>query len=339
MFYNDSIQDSRLYLRLALEKIGKYELPTDPLNYCIWYEYSSGKNSALNKSIDDYLKSNRTFSTNISKRHFNQYILNRQEARNELIQNELKNVFSNLFKAIDTTNRMFTESGNNLDVMNQAPFHNLTEADINHLVIQIKQEIKRLESSSNLFKEDLQKANCEIDRLKKKLDRYRDEAQKDPLTKLDNRRSFENRLKLALDEANDSGNPLCMIMADIDHFKKINDTHGHLVGDNVIRMVASTIRESIKGKDLAARIGGEEFAILLPNTPFDGAMKLANDMRLAIEQLDLKKKRTGERVGTITLSFGVTAFKYSEIAEDFINRSDQALYRSKKSGRNKVTGI
>ena len=73
-------------------------------------------------------------------------------------------------------------------------------------------------------------------------------------------------------------------MADIDHFKKVNDTHGHLVGDNVIRMVAATIKDSIKGKDLVARIGGEEFAVLLPDTPFDGAMKLADNMRITFDR-------------------------------------------------------
>jgi diguanylate cyclase len=100
--------------------------------------------------------------------------------------------------------------------------------------------------------------------------------------------------------------------------RKINDTHGHLVGDNVLRMVAATIKESIKGRDLAARVGGEEFAILLPDTPFDGAMKLADDMRLAFERLDLKKKSTGESLGKITLSFGVAKYKKGEAAEDFV---------------------
>jgi len=135
------------------------------------------------------------------------------------------------------------------------------------------------------------------------------------------------------------GTSLCLIIADIDFFKKVNDTYGHLVGDNVIRMVAATLKNSIKGKDLAARIGGEEFAILLPDTPVDGAMKLANDIRLAFEGLDLKKKSTGESLGKITLSFGVATYREGEAVDDFINRADEALYQSKETGRNKVTGL
>jgi diguanylate cyclase len=140
-------------------------------------------------------------------------------------------------------------------------------------------------------------------------------------------------LKDAISKARADGSSLCLIIADIDHFKKVNDTHGHLVGDNVLRMVASTIKESIKGRDLAARVGGEEFAILLPDTPFDGAMKLANDMRLAFERLDLKKKSTGESLGKITLSFGVATYQENEAAEDFVNRADDALVSVQKNGQ------
>lgn len=111
------------------------------------------------------------------------------------------------------------------------------------------------------------------------------------------------------------------------------------MGDNVLRMVAATIKDSIKGKDLVARVGGEEFAILLPDTPFDGAMTLADNIRLTFERLDLKKKNTGENLGTLTLSFGVATYRKDEATEDFVHRADEALYRSKNAGRNKVTGL
>lgn len=105
-----------------------------------------------------------------------------------------------------------------------------------------------------------------------------------------------------------------------------------------LRMIASTIKSSIKGKDHAARIGGEAFAIILPPPPFDGAMKLADNMRLTFEHLDLKKKNTGESLGRITLSFGVAIYQPNQPTDDFVRRADEALYQSKKTGRNKVTG-
>jgi diguanylate cyclase len=339
MQYDDSIDHSRQYLRLALEMIGKHGLPTDPLNYCIWYEYASGKNGDLNAAIDNHLQHNGGFSEEICRQLFNQYITNGTETVTTMVREELKKVFVEIIGAIRTTNQHFSRSENNLETINEALVPSLTEADVEMIVNQIKQEIKSLESTSGAFKAQLQKATHEIDRLKIKLARYRNEALKDPLTRIDNRRGFEKKLKDVIGKANATGSSLCLIIADIDHFKKVNDTHGHLVGDNVLRMVAATIKESIKGRDLTARVGGEEFAILLPDTPFDGAMKLADDMRLTFERLDLKKKSTGESLGKITLSFGVATYKKNEVAEDFMNRADAALYRSKNTGRNKVTGL
>lgn len=339
MRYNDTVDDSRQYLRLALELIGKHGLPTDPMNYCIWYEYASGKNRGLNAFIDNHIKRNGSLSEEISRQVFKQYIADSAETVNTLVREGLKKVFSEVIGAIKTTNRHFSESENNLETINDSLAPSLTEADVEKIVGKIKQEIQNMESSSTTFKEQLQQATHEIDQLKAKMARYRDEALKDPLTRIDNRRGFEKKLSDAIGKASAAGSPLCLIMADIDHFKTVNDTHGHLVGDNVLRVVAATIRESIKGRDLAARIGGEEYSVLLPDTPFDGAMKLAENIRQTFERLDLKKKSTGESLGKITLSFGVTCYKKDETSEDFLNRADRALYQSKETGRNKVTAL
>ena len=339
MQYNDSIEDSRQYLRLTLELIGRHGLPTDPLNYCIWYEYASEKNGSLKAAIDDHLKNNGTFSEEINRQLYNQYIAGSSETVTSLIREGLKKVFAKIFGAIKTTNQDFSQSEDVLETINESIVPNLSQADLEQIVQKIKLEIKSLESTNGSFKDQLQQAAHEIDQLKSKMAHYRNEALKDPLTRIDNRRGFEKKLKNAIDQTKADDTSLCLIIADIDYFKKVNDTHGHLVGDNVLRMVAATIKDSIKGKDLASRVGGEEFAILLPDTPFDGAMKLADDMRITFERLDLKKKSTGESLGKITLSFGVTTYKKGEVVEDFVNRADEALYQSKNTGRNKVTGL
>jgi diguanylate cyclase len=339
MRYDDTIDDSRQYLRLALEQMGKHGLPTHPVNYCVWYEYASGKNSELNAAIDHYLEGNASFSEDICQQLFNNYITNGQEKVTTLVREELKKIFAEIIGAIQTTRQDFSQSENNLESINDAIVPNLSETDVEKIVNQIKLEIHNLESSSGSFREQLKQATREIDQLKNKMQKYRNEALLDPLTRIGNRRGFEEKLARAIDGANQTATDVCLIMADIDHFKKINDTHGHPVGDNVLRMVASTIKETIKGKDHASRIGGEEFAVILPETPFAGAMKLAENMRLTFERLDLKKKNTGESLGRITLSFGVAIFQQDESADDFVQRADEALYQSKKTGRNKVAGL
>ncbi len=339
MQYNDGIDESRRYLRLTLELIGKHGLPTDPLNYCIWYEYVSGNNEELKAAIDNHREKGGAFSAETNQQFYSQYIATDQEMLTTLVRKELNKVFAEIIGTMDTADQFYSQSANNMQAINEAIVPNLSQDQLKTIVKQIKNEITSLEGSSSSFREQLQQANSEIDQLKSKMALYRTESLKDPLTQIDNRRGFDKALAENITHSQANGTSLCLIIADIDFFKKVNDTYGHLVGDNVIRMVATTLKDTIKGKDIAARIGGEEFAILLPDTPFEGALKLANDIRLAFERLDLKKKSTGESLGQITLSFGVTAYREAEAAEDFINRADQALYQSKDTGRNRVTGL
>ena len=242
MLYNDTIDDSRQYLRLALELIGKFSLPTNPLNYCVWYEYVSDKNPDLKVSIDAYLQDNTNFTEEFSHQLYDNFIAGSRE--------ELKELFVEIISAIQTTDKHFSSSENNLERINQSLIPGLSEADVDRIVEKIKVEIESLEKSSCSFKEQLQQATREIDQLKSKMAQYRKEAIRDPLTHIANRRGFEERLNQAIEAARKKELPLSMIMADIDHFKQVNDNHGHLVGDNVLRRVAATFKDSVKGRDL-----------------------------------------------------------------------------------------
>jgi diguanylate cyclase len=339
MEYNDSIEDARGYFRFAIEQIGKHGSPVDPLNYCIWYEYASGKNKPLNEAIDSHLGNPGAFKNGFIKELYNEFIANEKEKMNDMVRDGLRNVFSEIIGSIQTTTKQYTTSNNNLQTINDSFSPESTVPEMQMVFHQLRNEIKSLESTNSAFQKKLDDSSNEIKELKSKLELYREESIKDPLTRIDNRRGFDQNLQDLISRSNDESTSLCLIMADIDHFKKINDTHGHLVGDNVLRMVAGTIKESVKGKDLIARIGGEEFAIILPNTPLPGAIKLAEDMRKVFENYDLKKKNTGESLGKVTLSFGVGNYKKGESLELFLNRVDEALYQSKKKGRNRVTAV
>jgi diguanylate cyclase len=153
---------------------------------------------------------------------------------------------------------------------------------------------------------------------------------------LHNRKAFDNKIKELYDEFKESGVLFSAMMVDIDFFKKFNDTYGHKIGDEVLKIVGSTLMESVKGKDFAARYGGEEFVILLPDTALSNASIVGEQIRKAVSAKALKLKKTGEKMKKITTSIGIAQIRSDDTAETVIERADKALYHAKDFGRNNV---
>jgi diguanylate cyclase (GGDEF)-like protein len=143
---------------------------------------------------------------------------------------------------------------------------------------------------------------------------------------------------LQLMNAMEDGKPLSLVLLDIDHFKKFNDTYGHLIGDQVIRLIAESLKRNVKGQDTAARYGGEEFAIILPNTLLGNAVMFGNQLRRYIESHKVVSKSGNTTIGKVTASFGVAEFRPGEPVAKLIERADKALYLAKENGRNLVVG-
>ncbi|NNN21230.1 MAG: GGDEF domain-containing protein [Acidimicrobiales bacterium] len=155
------------------------------------------------------------------------------------------------------------------------------------------------------------------------------QARSDPLTGLENRRSLTESLDQLLAQAKRSKTPFCLIMIDLDNFKNYNDSHGHLAGDRFLQVLAMNIRESIREQDFAARFGGEEFCLVLPNTPLKGAEQLATNLKVLLRSEVLMERN-------MTFSAGIAEWQYGEDQEDLIKRADKALYRAKAEGRDRI---
>ncbi|RLB91332.1 MAG: GGDEF domain-containing protein, partial [Deltaproteobacteria bacterium] len=208
--------------------------------------------------------------------------------------------------------------------------------DVSAIAQKIVSETKSMVTSSQNLKIHMDETVSEISTLKEELKGIKQAARTDMLTGLLNRRGFDEAISEAQQNSITHNKAFSIILTDIDHFKKGNDTHGHLIGDNVLKMLSRLLNEQIKGKDIAARFGGEEFILVLPDTSLKGAFILAEQIRKSLQTMKWIARNSGKPIGTVTVSLGVAQYKPDETIESLIQRADNALYFAKENGRNRT---
>jgi diguanylate cyclase len=194
-------------------------------------------------------------------------------------------------------------------------------------------ETRRMVESARGLDGDLRVASREVQALRNDLEEARRQAMSDPLTSVANRKAFDDRLAKEMAAASESGADLALVLLDIDHFKRFNDSFGHVIGDEALKLVAQTLVAGVKGRDMVARYGGEEFAVILPATSLVHALGLANGLGAAVKGRRMLLKSTGRDLGRITVSLGVACYRPGESASDLVRRADAALYAAKDRGR------
>ncbi|MDJ0943785.1 MAG: diguanylate cyclase [Kiloniellales bacterium] len=209
--------------------------------------------------------------------------------------------------------------------------------DVADLIQRLSAATLEMHRHSTQLESQLKDSSETINTLSQDLEETLQAAMTDSLTGLYNRKAFDERLALATADSLENGSTLSLLMVDIDHFKRFNDTWGHQVGDQVLRLVGENLRMNVKGKDTAARYGGEELAIILPDTAIEDAVTLAEQIRKAIGAMKIVKKKSREEIGPVTVSIGAAQFRHNETPEDFVARADYALYAAKEGGRNRVS--
>ncbi|WP_267359353.1 MULTISPECIES: GGDEF domain-containing protein [unclassified Methylobacterium] len=209
--------------------------------------------------------------------------------------------------------------------------------DLLRAVAALTAETERASARNRTLEAQLSAAAGRIAGLREDLLQVRQEAATDALTGIANRRAFDSRLRRAIrDGAAGPSSRFALLMIDVDHFKRFNDAHGHKTGDLVLRRVARMLADNVKGRDIAARFGGEEFAVLLAGADLAAARTVAWQMCERLAAQVLVKRGTGETVGRVTISIGVAEHRVGESSANLIERADGALYEAKRTGRNRV---
>jgi diguanylate cyclase len=332
MNYDDPTEQSAEWLRLAIAQMGKHEAAFHPVTYAVWYEYVSGKNEALKRDIDHLTVNSRKLNDELTRRMFDKHVATLTPERAQRINGDLRRMLGAVAESTSATDSSTAKFSESLSSLSRELSTDST-GTLNETVGTVLQDTQDLQQALDSLKQRLVATRNEADQLRGELDRVREEVLLDGLTALVNRRGFDERIAALTSSAKS----LSLVMVDIDHFKRINDTYGHVFGDRVLRAVADVIKSTVKGRDVVARYGGEEFAVLLPETPVEGARNVAQQLCEQVERTRIKRLSTSETIGAITVSAGVTAYKAGEGISEFIQRADTALYASKEGGRNRVT--
>jgi diguanylate cyclase len=322
----------------AMASMQAHDVTQTPENYSVWYAYHSGQNADLTRTIDVLLSNklaidDRTLEELHEKffgsRAGDMALCDTSMRAKETLQTVLdfvekaKNDANGIGAAIDDISAQFLTNVNSL-------------ADLIDFLVE---ETSRIAGRSERLGQDLKQSAEKIDALERTLKDVRREATTDALTGIANRRYFDMSLRTLSGEAMNSGDHLSLLLIDIDHFKKVNDTWGHATGDEVLQLVAATISQSVKGQDCAARYGGEEFAVILPGTSIEGAIRVGDNIRTALARRLFVPTTSSEAVCTVTVSVGVACYDPGEPLVEWIQRADAGLYEAKKTGRNRVIAM
>ena len=333
----DEHERTMAFCEIALGQIKALRQAATPRNYEIWYAYATGYQPSLNQKINETLQQSGGLSEKDLETIYETYLSpTRLTERIDKVGNQVMGEIEQVMAMIDAAAGSASSYTESLADMSQKLGSSKDREGLRTIVESLVQTAKEMEVSNQKLEERLHASKQEIDELQINLEAVRTESLTDPLTQLANRKFFDNTLEQAIADARANNEPLSLLMTDIDHFKNFNDSFGHLTGDQVLRLVAMSVKQNVKGQDTAARYGGEEFAIVLPNTVLRSAITVADHIRRAVMTKELMKRSTGEHLGRVTISVGVATWHKNDSAQTLIERTDTCLYAAKRHGRNRV---
>lgn len=333
--------------RKVIPFLSQKGIPLTPKNYRIWFEYFHGIMPDIREILDDMLNRGIPFTSEKNEELYARFFERDVEKENvdkrlsEIAVSEdiRKKIEDSIVKTIKDIFLSSESVGSYNEALHQhfksmADVKNINE--IRFIVSSLIKETAETIKSSEKTQEELQNTVKELEEARKSLHEVQMEARTDSLTGLNNRLYFDERAKEEMERFKRYKIPCSIAMIDIDHFKRLNDTYGHIVGDRALVHVSKELVKNLRKIDFVARYGGEEFAVILPSTAIKDAVTVIEKIRQELFDTDfLVKDKTVE----ITVSGGVKEFCEGETIVQVIEKSDQALYLAKNSGRNQVKAL
>lgn len=327
----------------TLSRIQDLNLSPTPENYELWFVYFSGADPELIKTLDGAIKKHDgALVDDVCYEIFQEALGgHREEKRVMQAGDTIQKTIQDVNSIVSTTKRNVHEYNETLERANLGLREEKSKEEISVILADMIDDTCEMIKRNSDLEDTLEQSSRVIEDMRRDLEIARKEAMTDPLTGLANRKALDSEIYRLVSLANEEtegneGHFFSVILMDIDYFKNFNDTFGHQIGDQVLKLVSRTLKQGVKGRDTTARYGGEEFAVLLPETDIIGGTKIAEILRKEIEKKEVVNRTTGKKIAKITISAGVTEYRKGENVECLIERVDKALYSAKNGGRNKV---
>jgi len=329
----DRFEQARAIAQEALNLLVKTRIPPIPPHYAVGYAFYDGTVREIHDVIEERLRGGRSLDEDLLLALYERYILPDGYERFRSVRSDLERLLKTILQTLRSAEGGNTEFMRVLEANIQALGTAQDAPALQAIASALLQAAKAAQDQNRTLASELNAAREELKHAHNELEQHRRAALLDPLTGLYNRRALDDLLT----ELWTAASPITMLVADIDHFKKINDNYGHQVGDVVIRQVADVLRKCIRGEDYAVRYGGEEFVVLLPETELAGGMQVAEHIRARVAKLRLVRRHDNLAIDAFTISVGVATRQPGDTHESLFKRADEALYLSKSGGRNCVT--
>ncbi|WP_028024412.1 GGDEF domain-containing protein [Enterovibrio calviensis] len=337
----DNFALSTGYLKKVVPLLMKYQVPATPTNYALWYTYVADSDTDLSLLINESIQATGTLSETQCEQLYQSHFADKKVKEADDFQQSLQALALEMGNTMEDTLKDTDNFQSTLDkTFSQLSRVGEETLSMDETIAVVRSAVKgsnEIRQSTSFFKNQLADAQKEIERLKETLDQANEDALHDALTGIFNRRAFDSELSTLANSPPPKG--FSLLLCDLDHFKNFNDTYGHLMGDQVLKLTAKRLSEYCREGIQAFRYGGEEFALLVPNRPLKSACRVAETIRASIDRLVIKDKKTSTKLDNIAVSIGVAQFEKGDTIRSMIARADAQLYEAKNLGRNRVMPI